>query len=229
MSYDQTDFPRIPDPLNNNPRCACVLLLDKSGSMSGEPIRQLNEGLMLLRDELLRDSLASKRVEIAIVEFGPVRIAHDFATPDNFDPPTLEASAGTPMGAAIQRGLSLLEERKALYRQAGLPQFRPWVFLITDGAPTDDWSEAARLVAEGEQARKFCFFAVGVEGADMATLGQISTRRTPIKLKGLAFRELFQWLTGSLSQVSKSSPGEAVVLPNPAGSAPTPTGWASID
>ena len=51
---------------NPEPRCACILLLDTSGSMNGPPIQQFNLGLRSFKDELLSDSLAAKRVEIAV-------------------------------------------------------------------------------------------------------------------------------------------------------------------
>src|SRR5436309_3377381 len=89
---------------NPEPRCACLLLLDTSGSMGGAPIRELNAGLQALREELSQDSLAMKRVEIAVVTFGPVKVESEFQTVDVWQPPHLTASGATPMGEAITRG-----------------------------------------------------------------------------------------------------------------------------
>ena len=218
VPFGGTEFAENPEP-----RCPCVLLLDTSGSMRGTPIAELNQGLAAYKAELASDTLAAKRVEVAIISFGPVEVQNDFQTADSFQPPTLSASGDTPMGAAIEQAISLLDLRKQTYRTNGIAYYRPWIFLITDGAPTDDWRPAAEKVRAGETAKKFAFFAVGVEGANLEVLAQIATRE-PLKLKQLRFRDLFVWLSNSMKAVSRSTVGDQVTLTSPT----TPEGWASV-
>lgn len=212
-----------------HPHCATVLLVDTSSSMAGDKIRQLNDGLTYFRDDVMRDDLARKRVEVAVVTFGgSVGVAHEFGAIDGFDPRPFRADGGTPMGEAIVRGVDLLRTRKQGYRDAGIDYYRPWIFLITDGEPTDmgpgdpQWDQVVRTVHDDEAAGEFLFFAVGVEPADMDVLAQIAPpERPPVQLRPGRFKDMFAWLSQSQRRVSASRVGEQLALP-PAG------GWAEI-
>ena len=215
--FEQIEF----DTSNPEPRCPCVLLVDVSGSMQGQPIQQLNAGLQTFEQAIKEDALAASRVEVAIVSFGlDVKVEQDFVSASEFQAPALETAGLTPMGAAIQLSLDMVRRRKDTYKENGVAYYRPWVFLITDGAPTDDWQTAAQRVQREESKKSVAFFAVGVQGADMETLGSISQRH-PVSLKGLHFREMFVWLSQSLTSVSHSQIDDQVPLQSPAG-------WAEV-
>ena len=125
MHADANPFAAAEFADNPEPRYPCLLLLDVSGSMAGGKIEELNAGLKAFEEELKSDSLSAKRVEVAIVTFGPVLVAQDFTSASQFQAPQLQAQGLTPMGQAIEEGIELLRQRKALYRQSGITYYRP--------------------------------------------------------------------------------------------------------
>ncbi len=240
---------------NPEPRCACVLLLDTSESMAMPkaeiedtdeylgiidgvptysrkdlsgllvPIEELNGGIDAYKEAVEEDSVASLRVETAIVTFdSKTKVVQDFATVDEMKPGEIGASAGqTSMAKGIDVALDLLDNRKQTYREAGIAYYRPWVILITDGASTDseaEMSAAADRIKAGEEGKSFAFFAVGVEGADMDELNRLAPRGA-MPLDGYAFREFFSWLSASMSIVSSSRIDDEINLPSP-------SGWAKL-
>ena len=237
-----TNLPNVEFANNPESRCAVVLLLDRSGSMNGPSIDQVNEGLNAFAEEIKLDSLASLRVEVSIVTFGgkvdvldlrnngnpidPVSADANqvFVLTCDFLPPKLTADGETPMGEAVAVGLRLIRERKAIYKQNGITYYRPWMFLITDGAPTDGeiWKQAAMDVKQEEGRKGVSFFGVGTENANMEVLSQFSSAYRPVKLQGLKFKEMFVWLSGSLKDTTEVKPGDQVALPSV-------EGWAKVD
>jgi len=194
---------------NPDPRVACALLLDTSQSMDGPPIAELNDGFRLFCDEIKQDPLAKKRTEVAVITFGGVaRVAIPFTEGRDLEARSFTANGGTPMGAALDLALGELMAQKQAYKQAGLEYYRPWLFVITDGAPTDGsvFDSAAQRVRDAESAKGVSVFAVAVGSAvDLTQLAQLSTTRQPLALNGLSFRELFSWLSASMKVVSNSS------------------------
>lgn len=213
---------------NPDPRVPCVLLVDTSGSMEGLAIGELNAGIRQYRNELLTDNIAARRVELAIITFGgEVSVRQEFTNAHDFTPPLLEARGTTPMAEAVKQGVLLIEQRKATYQRNGVSYYRPWIFLITDGEPTDpaaDWQAACAAVRFGEDQKKFTFFAVGTGQANFARLAEISVGRPPLHMKGIAFRELFRWLSNSQTRMSQSQVGAALALPPATGDG----GWATV-
>lgn len=206
--------------LNTERRCPVVLLQDTSSSMRGH-IDQVNMGLQDLKSDLQSDRLASQRVEVAIITFGPVTLAQDFVTVDQWLPPRLTTSGNTPMGEALRFAIMQLRARKGAYREAGIPYYRPWIWLVTDGAPTDDWRSALNLVHAEVTRGGLEMFTIGTDNADFNVLREISHPRPPVLLRQARYREMFVWLSQSLKPVSKSEPNTDLEL------AP-PTSWGEI-
>jgi uncharacterized protein YegL len=221
MVVFQTDFVD-----NRQPRCACVLVLDTSGSMSGTPIDKLNEGLQVFAQELHADPLAKMRVEVALVNFPPVKPT-TFCSAGDFSPPILSANGATPLGEAVSLALSLIETRKGDYRDHGIEYYRPWIFILTDGEPTDAWKAAAASARQAMADRRVVVFAVGVPGAKFDILEQFSTK-PPLHLKDLKFRDMFVWLTASLRAVAGSN-SHSGGAPNTNVMFEAPSGWGDLD
>ena len=195
----------------NEPHLACVLLLDTSGSMEGQPLRELNNAINRFIQETNMNELAKKRVDVAIVGFDdePYLIS-DFIPVVNMKPVQLSTGGLTSMGSGINMAIDLVKERNRFYSSTGVSCFKPWIFMITDGLPTDSIQEAARRITEEEQKGKLKFFALGVEGYDPDSLFKLTNR--VIELSDTNFSTIFDWLSESMCIISTSRIGETIQL-----------------
>ena len=212
LNQETFDAPKIAAP--NEAHLACVLLLDTSGSMSGPPVDSLNRALQDFREKVSMDEMARKRVDIAIVEFNSeARIVQDFTPISQMEPITLKAAGATAMGAGINMSIDMVKDRNRFYNSLGTPVFKPWIFMITDGSPTDDIETAARRIQEEESKGaigKLKFFALGVGKYDKATLFRLTKR--VMELNDTDFAGIFNWMSESMVAISVSRVGEEVKL-----------------
>jgi len=211
---------------NPNQRTPCVLVLDASGSMdttgpNGKTrIDELNEGVKALEKHLREDDTAVTRVQLAIISVGgPANVADvmmDWTDANAFQAFPLKTGGATPLGRGMQLALEVIEQGKQNLRSSGISYTRPWIIVISDGGPTDDssvWAAATKECKSAEASKKVEIFAIGVEGADLEKLGELSSK-PPLMLEGVKFKELFVWLSSSLSAASRSRPGDTLQLPS---------------
>ncbi|MCI6981586.1 MAG: VWA domain-containing protein [Akkermansia muciniphila] len=176
---------------------------------------ELQEGLRLFMEAIREDDTAASAADICIVTFDDTaQCLMPFADINRQTVPRLIARNDTAMGEGVNLALELLERRKQEYRTAGVDYYQPWLVLMTDGTPNGSESEleaAASRATDLANNRKLTVFPIGIgPDADKETLARFSPRRTPLSLKGMNFREFFEWLSKSVQQVSRSVPGESV-------------------
>lgn len=217
------EFSNVETPSNYQEKCLCVLVLDVSGSMRGERIDALNEGLRTFFADITENYSLADALEIAIISFdGEVQTLVSPSLVENIVLPTLKSRGGmTNLAGAISCAIDIVEARKQFYRQHGVSYKRPWIIPMTDGMPSNPTAVIKNItqqVHQGMADHSFHFFAIGVKvnKAAMKTLNRISAPTVPAaQLDGIRFSEFFQWLSNSMDKVSQSREGSTVALEAP--------------
>lgn len=190
---------------------ACVLLVDTSGSMFGRPMDELNQGLREFALALQEDDKAYGCADVCIISFNTeVKTIVPFCAAADYSAPCLSAEGLTAMNEAIITGLDAIEMRKQEYKNIGVDYWRPWMFLLTDGMPTDNGLEgdARRRLQEALQRKKINFFPMGIGDADIPTLKSYTLDGSGLVLRAekSRFKEAFVWLSRSMVVASHSNP-----------------------
>lgn len=205
------------------PHMACALLLDTSFSMSmgrgGEtPIHNLSEGIRRFKAAVSEDPLAQKRVDVAIITFSDhAQKICDFTPVVDLPTPELEATGMTNMAEGIQMAIDLVKDRTQMYQNLGTPCYKPWILMITDGASTSEDAEmekaAQRIALEESKGSHghLSFWGVGVGNYDSKELFKLTNR--VVELRAMDFTQLFDWLSESFTEISRSQVDDRVALP----------------
>ena len=205
---------------NYEQKCLCVLVLDISGSMRGKPIEALNEGLKNFYEDICNDDTKSQRIEISIITFNEnVNTVQEPALVENFTMPVFSANGTTAMVDAVNAAIDKVAARKEWYKSQGIPYYRPWIILMTDGEP-DEFQDVAGLSArikEDTASKRYQFIPIAVDGANMDIMNQIAGTIPPMKLREARFSEFFQWLSNSIGTVVNAHEGDTVTLDDPSG------------
>ena len=219
------------DAENYRQRVPCVIIMDCSGSMDGAPIESLNRGLKKFEEELKADEKALRSARIMLIRVGgfkgdvdEVQIKIPFQDATGFTAPTEIASGTTPLGEAVLLALKKIEEEKAYLRTQGLSYHRPWLFVLSDGKPSDEavWSEACREAfhAQDKNVKKASVFAIAIDSGHPNELEQCIAelqKLTPRKVKvmdSVKFTDFFVWLSNSMATASDTTAEDPAMAPD---------------
>lgn len=199
-------------------RLPVYLLLDVSGSMQGDPIEAVRHGVRALISELRGDPQALETAYLSVITFNSsARQVTPLTELMLFKEPQLSAGGATALGAALRLLADCIksEVRKSTETQKG--DWRPLVFILTDGAPTDDWREAAAILKTTKPANIIACAAGAY--ADTTVLKEIT--ECVLMMNTLSAGDLaqfFAWVSSSVKMSSKSldaKPGANIELPPP--------------
>jgi uncharacterized protein YegL len=131
-----------------------------------------------------------------VTEILPITPAHQLGPIEPFI-----ADGDLPLGWAVNKALDRLEARMLEYKKTGIACGLPWLVIISDEAPADEWQTAADRAREMALKRELIVIPVSVNGKIIATLSAFSSRPARM-LKALKFREFFKWFLKRLSSVA---------------------------
>jgi len=123
----------------------------------------------------------------------------------------LTSDGGTYYSEPIQEALRMVDERSRFYRRSGSEPYKPWIILVTDGAPLDPIDAAVKEVFYAQEMGKARFIALGVGNYDTNVLKQLTD--VVFRMEGTDFKPFFKWVAKSMRSVSQTSPGEKPPLP----------------
>lgn len=175
------------------------LLLDTSGSMHGEPIESVKNGMQLLINSLRSDPYALENAHVSVITFdSTAKQVVPLTELPAFQCPMITASGGTSLG----EGLSLLascilsEVKRGTTDSRG--DWRPLIFIMTDGCPTDNWQQGLDKL---KQVRTAIIVACGAgPGADTSVLKQITEVVVQIDTADQSsIKAFFKWVSSSVS------------------------------
>jgi uncharacterized protein YegL len=200
-------------------RLPVYLLLDCSGSMSGEPIEAVRQGVRALISDLKGYPMALETAYLSVITFGSTAQQISPLTElSRFQEPRLDAGGGTAMGDALELLERCLDNEVRASSPTQKGDWKPLVFLMTDGRPTDSWKAAADRVKQ-RKLGNIIACAAGPD-ADSSLLKRITEIVVELShLQPEQLKAFFKWISDSVKMTSMSvtqaAAGTPVNLPPP--------------
>lgn len=176
-------------------RLPVYLLLDCSGSMMGEPIEQVKNGVQVMVSSLRNNPQAIETAFISIITFdSSARQLVPLTELSNFQMKDIQASGTTSLGEALKVLSNSIDSEVAKTTPETKGDWKPLVFIMTDGMPTDDWKSG---LAEFQKRKTGIVVGCAAgNNADTQVLKQITENVVSISIDDIT--KFFQWVTASI-------------------------------
>ena len=183
-------------------RLPVYILLDTSGSMHGEPIEAVNNGMQMLINQLRQNPQAIETAYISIITFDStaqqVIPLTDLAS---FQMIPLRATGVTALGDALKLTAQCIDREVIKTTMERKGDWKPIVFIMTDGVPTDDWQ--AGLAEYRKVKTAFTVACAAGGGSDTTILKQITDNVVKLdEADGASIGKFFAWISASIGVTS---------------------------
>ncbi|CAG0950347.1 MAG: VWA domain-containing protein [Anaerolinea sp.] len=178
------------------------LLLDTSGSMFGAPIQAVQQGVIMIHNELMNNPHAIETVYLSVITFSTTaRQIVTLSSVENFNPPVLKAEGNTALGAALTLLDQALEREIRPNTEGRKGDYRPLIFLLTDGAPTDEWRTPLKQL---KNRKLGAFVALGCgPQANQSVLKEITNDvLLMVDTSSDSIKQFFRWVSSSIQKTS---------------------------
>ncbi len=187
-------------------RLPVFFVLDVSESMVGENVKKLEEGLNSIISTLRQDPQALETVHVSVIAFaGKARTIVPLIEVASFYPPKLPIGGGTSLGSALFHLMEELDRVVINTTQEKKGDWKPIIYLITDGKPTDSVSSAIAKW-KSTYASKATLVAIALgKFADIGVLRQLTEHAMVLEnTRDDDFKKFITWVTNSVKSQSKS-------------------------
>ncbi len=179
-------------------RLPVYLLLDASGSMSGEPIEAVKNGVQIMISSLRQNPQAIETAFISIITFdSSARQIVPLTDLASFQMVDIKATGTTALGEALQLVSKCIDTEVAKTTTENKGDWKPLVFIMTDGRPTDNWQSGLSEFKKRKVA--FTVACAAGNGADTSILKAITENVVSLDTAdGQSISKFFQWVTASI-------------------------------